>query len=265
MNKFSWARDHLARFEQNWTTHTTSVSQVLRCKVLSSSVRSECGKELHHLADPIDPSEITRFSSPKPQFKFPVNTHAIEAMAQTEKDTTPAPSVVARVSATGNVDLAAMIAATQAAARAHAKLVEHEAKPRASRVSKTPTVVAPARVLAPLFQPEDVVGDAEFIKRTRSIEIHTPEAKALFHANGGSKFLSVGLSYAQSYDMLRKEKMVRPVGNATPYHRATSTPTNAKIMVPGMPDPRDRQRYLQAEEDAKRVVSNQRWAGITHK
>ena len=209
-----------------------------------------------------DPSEITRFSSPRPHYKLPVNTHAIEAMAQVEKDTTPAPSVVARVSATGNIDLAAMIAATQAAARSHAKLVEHEAKPRASRVSKTSTVVEPTRVLAPLFQPEDVVGDAEFIKRTRTIEIHTPEAKALFHANGGGRYLSAGLTYAQAYDMLRKDKMARPVSNTAPYRRAAPTPTNAKIVVPGMPDPQDRQRYLQAEEDAKRVVSNQRWAGI---
>jgi hypothetical protein len=216
-------------------------------------------------------SDVTRFTSPRPSFRAPTNASALEAMAPRLKDTTPAPSVVARAEAAGNVDLAALIAASQTMAKQNAKVIERDKKPRQARAPKGETAEAETPKVAkeptPKFQPSDVVDDVEFIRRTRSINTHTPEAQSLFWANGGEHHMTAGLTYAQAYDNLRREKIARlhdaKLGKpTTPYRRAVSLPTDTRIVTPGLPTQQDRMRQQAARDRALLTVSNERWAGI---
>lgn len=212
-----------------------------------------------------------RFVAPRPTFVAPTNEHALEVMTPVIRETTPAPSVVAQLRLSGKIDLAAMIASAQAEARKQAKVAERDKKPHAPRKAKDGKVEAP-KVASPKFQPSDVVGDAEFIKRTRHLDPHTSEAKALFYANGGEDHLKDGLTYAQGWDNLRREKVARlsiPTGvdmaQVAPYHRLSSVPQGSIAIEPGAPTPEDRVRQVEAHERARRVVINERWAGISKK
>ena len=150
-------------------------------------------------------SEVTRFASPRPSFHAPKNAAALEAMAPRPKDTTPAPSVVARAEASGNMDLAALIAASQAMAKQNAQAIEQNKKPRQARKPKgEPAQAAPAKEAAPKYAPEDVLSDADFIRQTRDIDIRTPRAQALFWANGGEHHMIPGMTFAQAWDNLRR-------------------------------------------------------------
>jgi len=76
-------------------------------------------------------------------------------------------------------------------------------KPRAYKKSETIIV----RVHVGYFTPDDVCNDAmTFIIRTRSSDIHTPEMKALFWANGGADYMEAGLGYATAFYNLRSDK-----------------------------------------------------------
>ncbi len=211
-------------------------------------------------------SEATRFSSPRPTFRAPTNANAVEAMTPKPKDNTPAPSVVQRTIAGGNEALAKLLAESQAAAKASAKVIEANAKPRTPRKSsgESPTSEAPAhKEASPKFKPEDVVDDATFIRRTRG-DIQSPEVQALFWANGGERHMTGGLTYAQALDNLRREKMQRirnPQVPQTAYTRHMTLP-QGKVITPGMPTEEDRVRQFQAQQNAKRIVTNERWAGI---
>lgn len=202
-----------------------------------------------------------RFVSKVPTFQLTTNAAALEAMTPKPKDTTPAPSMVARVASIGNVDLAALLASTQAAAREHAKILESEKKPRTPRKPKEETQAGAPKVAVPKFQPSDILDDASFIRKTRDIDIHTPEARALFWANGGE--VVAGLTYAQSYDNLRRYKLskIKHANSATPapYQRNTVV-QGARLLPPGTPTTDDHIRRREGVNRAERMAANEKWA-----
>lgn len=215
-----------------------------------------------------DPSDITRFTSKRPAFMAPKNTSALEAMAPRTKDNTPAPSVVSRVQADGNFDLAALIAASHTLAKQNAKVIEGDKKPRQARAVKgeiqEPATVA--KEAAPKFQPNDVVDDTTFIKLTRSLDAHSPEAQRYFWANGGEYHLVAGLTLANAWDNLRREKMMnirnanKPV-SANVAKDEHATIRRGSLFVVG-PTEEDRIRRQEAAERSERILTNRRWAGI---
>lgn len=218
-----------------------------------------------------------RFSAPRPVFQPTSNQNAIEATTPKQKDTTPAASVVERLEAEGHSELAAMLAHAQAAARENAEVIEGRTPrtriPREERFSKKwdkidqpVSAPTPGQQQTNKFQPSDVLDDATFIRRTRDSNIHTPEMTALFWANGGERHMIAGLSYAQAFDNLRREKMRNLQGGvkaaSTPYQRHGSLPEGIRTMTPGMPTQTERDRHREAQLRQKRVVVNEKWAGI---
>ena len=219
-----------------------------------------------------------RFTSPRPTFQATSNQNAIEAITPKEKDTTPSLSVVERLEQSGNIYLASLLEeaqkkakehATLASARAHERLrTRRESAPVVEDDSeKLPTFNEPdvPVVAANKFQPSDVLDDMTFIRKTRDGNVHTTEMQALFWANGGEKHMVGGLSYAQAFDNLRREKMRKLQGEkaaSTPYQRHTTLIPGAKVMTPGMPSQRDRDRKRNAQVRATRIVANEVWAGI---
>ncbi len=221
-----------------------------------------------------------RFTSPRPTFQATSNENAIESITPKEKDTTPSQSVVERLEQSGELYLASLLAEAQQKAKEHATLASERARERLPRREKAtkyydpesetlPTfdeteVVSPA-VVEGKFQPSDVLDNATFIRRTRDTNIHTPEMTALFWANGGGKHMVGGLSYAQAFDNLRREKMRILQGakaSSTPYQRNVGMIPGIKVITPGMPTQKDRERKLRAQDRATRIVANEKWAGI---
>lgn len=212
-----------------------------------------------------------RFVSPRPTFTAPTNESALEATTPRPRDHTPAPSVVQRVEQLGNADLAALLAEAQQQAREHAQArlpITRQRTPRAERLpsfdeEETTAPVAASR--APKFQPSDVLDDATFIRRTRDTNIHTPEMQALFWANGGERHMVAGLTYAQGFDNLRREKTRRLQGvsaTAVPYQRNSTLQQGTQSHTPGMPSQQDRVRQREAQARRIRLVSNETWAGV---
>lgn len=214
-----------------------------------------------------------RFVSPRPTFQAPTNASALEVIAPRPKDTTPSRSVVERVEDSGDADLAELLAQAQQGAREHAtlaservreRLPRHERLPRFDEESEEKTVKV-AKSATPKFQPSDVLDDTTFIRKTRDASIHTPEVQALFWANGGEAHMVAGLTMAQAFDNLRREKMRKLQGakaTTTPYHRHTSQIPGAKVITPGMPTQEDRIRQREGQMRATRIVANEKWAGI---
>lgn len=154
-----------------------------------------------------DPSDITRFTSKRPVFQAPKNAVALEAMAPRLKDNSPAPSVKTRAEASGNFDVAALIAASHMLVKRNAKVIDQGYNPRQSRTVPTQSLKV-AKETAPKFQPSDVVDNATFIRKTRALDTHSPEAQALFWANGGEHYMVAGLTFAQAFDNMRREMML---------------------------------------------------------
>lgn len=220
-----------------------------------------------------------RFTSPRPTFQATSNQNAIEAITPKEKNTTPSLSVVERLEQSGNIYLASLLEEAQKKAKEHATLASARAHERLrtrresapvvddSENEKLPTFNEPdvPVVAANKFQPSDVLDDMTFIRKTRDGNVHTPEMQALFWANGGERHMVGGLSYAQAFDNLRREKMRKLQGEkaaSTPYQRHTALIPGAKVMTPGMPSQRDRDRKRNAQVRATRIVANEVWAGI---
>ena len=220
-----------------------------------------------------------RFTSPRPTFQATSNANAIESITPKIKDTTPSPSVVERLEQEGNTYLASLLAEAQRAAKEHATLASERARERLPRTKEKETYYDPneerlhtsdepevsVAVVEGKFQPSDVLDDATFIRRTRDTNIHTPEMRALFWANGGGHHMVGGLQYAQAFDNLRREKMRKLQGErapSTPYQRNTTLTPDTKVITPGVPTPADRQRKFSAQVRATRIVANEKWAGI---
>lgn len=213
-------------------------------------------------------SEVTRFQSKAPTFQTTDNPNALEATTPQDRDTAPAPSIVERVEQTGNLELAALLEKLQQDAKAHARVIEAPKRVPRKRTqaptadSDTPVAAAPTLAPMPLFQESDVVDDATFIRKTRDGNVHTPEMRALFWANGGAQHLVGGLSYAQAFDNLRREKMRNLQGgvkaSTTPYQRHSTLQPGAKVRTPGIPTQADRKRRHQAEQQT-RVVATHKW------
>ncbi len=146
-----------------------------------------------------------RFEAPRPAYQAPVNAGYT---TPTQRDNTPAKSLVQKAKESGSEKLAALIAkaeenAKKAVARAEA-LRAGKTIPSQKRVKKSEAVPV---VQVGHFNPEDVCDEKTFIIRTRSSDIHSEEMKRLFWANGGKKFIDAGLGYASAYANLRNEKM----------------------------------------------------------
>lgn len=123
----------------------------------------------------------------------------------------------------GNDKLAALLAKAGEAARELAKKVGIGQAERANNsprgAKKKPSIIeqaSPGNPCPVIWTQADVVSDEEFIKRTiASIDynehssglIHSEELKRLFWANGGSKYLEIGLLYGPAFDMLRADKI----------------------------------------------------------
>lgn len=221
-------------------------------------------------------SDITRFQAPRPTFRATTNPHAAEAMTPGVKDTTPSPSVIQRTEANGDLALAKLLADSQVAAKASAKVIESSKRPRTPRQSLGESSTSASNVdngktsgasgnktASSKFQSDDVVDDTTFIQRTR-VDIHSPEVQALFWANGGERHMVAGLTYAQAFENLRREKMQlikHPKPSPTAYSRHTSLP-QGKVITPGIPTSEERTLQLEAASQARRLISNERWAGI---
>lgn len=214
-----------------------------------------------------------RFASPRPTFQAPTNASALEATTPRYKDTTPSRSVVERVEDSGESELAALLAQAQQGAREHATLASEHVRERLPRHERlTPIEDESVEEAAPVakraiakFQPSDVLDDTTFIRRTRDASIHTPAVQALFWANGGEAHMVAGLTMAQAFDNLRREKMRKLQGAkapTTPYQRHISLVPGAKVVTPGMPTQEDRIRQREGAVRATRIVANEKWAGI---
>lgn len=138
-----------------------------------------------------------RFESPRPAYKAPTNPEL----------TTP------KKKESSGDKLAALIAKAEESAQASIVRAEAKregrpdptAKPRAPKKSAEPATIT---VQVGHFTEDDVCPDARtFIVRTRSIDIHTPEMKALFWANGGEAYMKSGLGYAAAFSNLRNDKI----------------------------------------------------------
>lgn len=221
-----------------------------------------------------------RFVSPKPTFQATSNANAIESITPKDKDTIPSLSVVERLRQSDNAYLASLLEEAQAKAKEHATLASERARERLPRTKEKAATYydpneerlatfhepeVPLVVVEGKFQPSDVLDDATFIRRTRDTNIHTPEMRALFWANGGGHHMVGGLQYAQAFDNLRREKMRKLQGErapSTPYQRNATLTPDTKVITPGVPTPADRQRKFSAQVRATKIVANEKWAGI---
>lgn len=111
----------------------------------------------------------------------------------------------------GGDKLASIIAkaeakAVEAVARAKAEK-EGKPLPARKRAPKKSVTKQPPREAAVAFTAEDICPDERsFLVRTRSTNLHSHEMKRLFWANGGETLIERGLTYAQAFDILRREK-----------------------------------------------------------
>jgi hypothetical protein len=160
--------------------------------------------------------------------------------------------------AKGNDLLAALLAKAGEAARELAKKVGISQKERAPRGEKKKVSlieIVPAPSPCPVIWTQaDVLSDEEFIKRTISSidynehssgSIHSEESKRLFWANGGARYIEIGLMYGPAFDNLRADKIraVRIKNNPAlqeiiegEWKRNQSTfPYDAKVYVAGLP------------------------------
>jgi hypothetical protein len=151
-----------------------------------------------------------RFMSPPPTFQATTNPTAIEAITPKPKDTSPQPSVVERLQQEGHYQLADLLTRAQVSAKQHAVAITATQR-RVSKSERSHPRWEENKPVAkqPISQPSsnDVCSDREFVIRTRTLDPHSPQGKALFYANGGSAYLVHGRSYAAAWDLMRREKM----------------------------------------------------------
>lgn len=158
-------------------------------------------------AKPIAVVVTDRFEAPKPTYQAPQNA---DYMKQEVKDNTPAKSLLQKAKEEGNDKLVQLLEKAEASAKAAVERAK--AKSEGRKLPSTPTKrkekkSEPVKVQVGHFNPEDVCDDRTFVIRTRSSDIHTEEMKRLFWANGGEKFMKVGLGYASAFSNLRQEKI----------------------------------------------------------
>lgn len=204
--------------------------------------------------------ENERFNPSLPSYIAPEKTdHLIPVV----RDHSVSPSLIERMSNDGNDRIAELLLAAKIAAKEQAHVIE---KIRSNKVpskkveaKETPIKTNP---LFP-FKDTDIVDDATFIKKTRSANMHDPEMKALFFANGGSKLLATGLNYAQAFDNLRRQviaRMSKPVGiSPGEYRRASYLPLNSKTYVAGVPTQDEIMSRARAKEDARERKKTAHW------
>jgi hypothetical protein len=157
----------------------------------------------------------------------------------------------------GNDKLAALLAKAGEAAKELAKKVgigQSERAPRSSKKKASLIEEAPSIISCPvIWTQDDVLSDEEFIKRTiescdydeHKLGLHSEEMKRYFYANGGSKYIAIGLQYGAAFSMCRADKIraVQIKNNPLPketveveYKRNQSTfPYDVQTYVAGLP------------------------------
>lgn len=210
------------------------------------------------------------FEGKRPTFSAPKDDEIITPKSQDHHD--PAPSLVKRAESEGKDKIAELLAKVQQAAKDQAKIIETAKKPKTTKKKTVSaegetTTVEVVTGRAPV-DPTHIISDAEFVKRTRAgdlFSIHDPEIKLLFWANGGEYHLVGGLSYAQAFENLRREKLNRIAfptksdGSEEKYRRVRPLPPGTRAYVSGMPDIAAK---AQAEQEAKFRGENDNFFGF---
>lgn len=209
------------------------------------------------------------FEGKRPTFTAPKDDDLTSPKSQDHHE--PAPSLVKRAEIEGNDKIATLLAKVQQDAKDQAKIIETVKKPRAASKKKDSssegeTTEGPVTTGRAPVDPAHILSDAEFVKRTRAgdlFSIHDPEVKLLFWANGGEDHYKGGLSYAQAFENLRREKLNRIAfpnkGNEERYHRVRPLPPGTKAYVSGVPD---MVAKSQADQDAKWRAENSNFFGF---
>lgn len=144
-----------------------------------------------------------RFTAPRPTFNAPPNA---EHITPPTRDNRPAESIVERAKRSPDDKLKELI--NVSLEKAQAAFNRAQGKPTAPKVREPKKKKETSPAIIPVqFSPADVCDPETFIKRTRAVDYHTPEMKALFFANGGEKYLTAGLSYANAFSNLRSDMM----------------------------------------------------------
>lgn len=115
---------------------------------------------------------------------------------------------------------------------ASAQLVEDVKEIQEKRKTLQTAKAKPSKIR---YCPAHVLSDMEFVRITRTMNIHDKGAMQLLLANGGNQFLEQGLLPAQAFDLLRKLKMNKMVKK--PNHTFDRRPASVrgKVFVPGLP------------------------------
>lgn len=168
-------------------------------------------------------TQDNRFSNKLPAYFPPQDKHGV--LQPPQRDSAPAMSLAEQKQ---NKKVEQLLAQAKALS---GQLVE-DAKEIKEKRENPPVKVKNGKVR---FCPAHILNDREFIKITRSMNIHDKGAMQLLLANGGSEFLERGFLPAQAFDLLRKAKMSAMVQK--PNHTFDKRPVciRGKVYTPGVP------------------------------
>lgn len=220
--------------------------------------------------------EDNSFQSPRPELPLSEDQLRLNHVTPPDVDHTPAEPVIEKsIDHAKNINnnrLAELLAKAELAAKEQAKIIE-----RAHRISTNDPVrsrkVTNTNVAPKVSEPQVLITDADkcddetFIKRAMGQDIHQPEMKRLFYANGGQTYIDTGLLYAQAFDMLRRAKKtainiknnIFKVNKDEPFSRNHNPGQNCRTYVAGLPTDEERYRRAFAQEDAKRRKETEMW------
>ncbi|MER3478883.1 MAG: hypothetical protein C4287_23495 [Leptolyngbya sp. ERB_1_2] len=145
-------------------------------------------------------------SDPRPAYATSADVSLTTVVS---RDNTPAMSLLNRPTEGGGGTLADNIERAKPGPEAtlsHAQGVKVATRRVVQLKSKKEKKIVPS-IVRVQFTEGDVCDERTFIIRTRSSDIHSEEMKRLFWANGGEKYLVLGLSYASAFANLRNDKM----------------------------------------------------------
>jgi hypothetical protein len=204
--------------------------------------------------------ENNDFKSPPPSF-IPSKETATEPPI---KNSEPAKPILQKMSedakAEGNNILSAILAKADQAI--------HSFKGAACKISHSNALISSSPPPALPYIPttdNDILSDDDFIRKTMGGDIHQPEQKRYFYANGGKKFLDTGLLYAQAFSLLRKEKIERlrinKLGGRNKSNQIKRV-IEERSYVSGVPTYQDRLNKAYAEKLANKREDDARWLSL---
>jgi hypothetical protein len=194
------------------------------------------------------------FPNPRPPIVSPSKPVQFKS---SNKDHTPAPSLVERARQQGNHKLAELLQQATQHAKHHARKAEDQPQRREKKPSGVIGVVK-KHIPTSHYDESHICDDLTFIQRTRCLDAHSAEMKALFYANGGQRYMDLGMVYGAALDMLRRDKAAKL--------RASNSSINApvdklsgKAYVPGLPTPAQLTARENAEKDAVKRQLDKAW------